>query len=110
MMKDPRSKAPPLRGIVCDFDGTLADSYAAIGASVNHVRAAHGLPPLPEAEVRRHVGRGMVHLLQHTVPDADVAADTARYRAHHPSVLRSGTRPLPGVAETLAFLQDQGIR
>ena len=38
----------PFRALLFDFDGTLADSYDAITASVNHVRSLHGLPPLPE--------------------------------------------------------------
>src|SRR5216684_4776747 len=98
------------RAIVFDLDGTLVDSYAAITASVNHVRAIHNLPPLSESEVRRHVGRGPVHLLRHTVPDIDLDADLARYKTHHPSVLRSGTHLLPGVAETLGALRDAGHR
>src|SRR5262249_15144063 len=76
--------------------------------SVNHVRAAHGLPPLDEPEVRRHVGRGPAYLLGHTVPGADLATDWPRYRAHHPSVLESGTRLLPGAAEALAALKLGG--
>jgi phosphoglycolate phosphatase len=98
------------QAILFDFDGTLADSYPAITASVNHVRAAHGLPPLPESEVRRFVGRGPDYLLQHTVPGGDPAQDLARYRAHHPSVLRAGTRLLPGAAETLKALHRAGLR
>lgn len=98
------------RAVLFDFDGTLADSYPAIAASVNHVRAAHRLPPLPESEVRRHVGRGPAYLLEHTVPGGDVPADVARYRAHHPSVMRQGTRLFPGVADTLAALQAAGLR
>ncbi|HYT89306.1 MAG TPA: HAD-IA family hydrolase [Gemmataceae bacterium] len=97
-----------LRAILFDFDGTLADSYAAITASVNHVRAAHGLPPLPEDEVRRHVGRGPAYLLEHTVPGADLATDWPRYRAHHPSVMESGTRLLPGAVEALAAVRRAG--
>src|ERR1700736_4352992 len=79
------------RAVLFDFDGTLVDSYPAITASVNHVRACRGRPPLAEAEVRKHVGRGPAYLLEHTVPGTDVEADLERYRAHHPSVLRSGT-------------------
>ncbi len=104
----PEARCP--RAVLFDFDGTLADSYPAITASVNHVRAAHGLPPLAEDEVRRHVGRGPKYLLEHTVPGADVEADTARYRAHHPSVMRHRTRLLPGVAETLARLDRAGLQ
>jgi len=67
--------------VLFDFDGTLADSYAAIAASVNHVRAHHGLPRLPEREVRRHVGRGPEHLLRQTIPGGDVPSDLDRYIA-----------------------------
>jgi 2-phosphoglycolate phosphatase len=101
--------AKPLRAVIFDFDGTLVDSYQAITASVNHVRAAHHLPPLSEPEVRRCVGRGPAYLLEHTVPGTDLDNDIARYRAHHPSVLRSGTRLLPGVAETLSILKKAGL-
>lgn len=99
-----------LKAVIFDFDGTLIDSYQAITASVNHVRAAHNLPPLSETEVRRCVGRGPAYLLQHTVPDTDLDQDLALYREHHPSVLRSGTRLLPNVAETLSALQKAGLR
>jgi len=97
-----------IRAVLFDFDGTLADSYDAITASVNHVRAAHGLAPLPESEVRRHVGRGMPCLLEHTVPGVDQPADQARYREHHPSVMLTGTRLLPGAAEALETLHRSG--
>ena len=98
-----------LKAVLFDFDGTLADSYAAITASVNHVRATHQLPPLAEAEVRRHVGRGPAYLLGHTVPGADVAVDWPRYRAHHPSVLESGTHLLPGATEAVTALKALGL-
>jgi 2-phosphoglycolate phosphatase len=96
-----------VKSVLFDFDGTLGDSYPAITASVNHVRAGHGLPPLPEPEVRRHVGRGPAYLLAHTV-GSSTPADLAAYRAHHPSVMFSGTRLLPGAAETLAALHRAG--
>jgi 2-phosphoglycolate phosphatase len=98
------------RAILFDFDGTLADSYAAIAASVNHVRAAHSLPPLAIAEVRKHVGRGPVHLMECTVGGTDLEADLAMYRVHHPTVMTSLTHLLPGVADTLTILLSWGIR
>lgn len=99
----------PYRAVLFDFDGTLADSYPAITASVNHVRAGYGLPPLSEPEVRRHVGRAAGYLLEHTVPAGTLEANLAAYRAHHPSVLRSGTRLLPGAAEALKALHEHGL-
>jgi phosphoglycolate phosphatase len=98
------------RAVLFDCDGTLVDSYPAITASVNYVRAAHGLPPLPEAEVRRHVGRGPAYLLTHTVPGTRLDEDLARYRQHHPSVLRSGTQLLPGAREVITALDAAGYR
>jgi phosphoglycolate phosphatase len=94
-----------LRAVLFDFDGTLADSYPAITASVNHVRVAHQLPPLSEDEVRRHVGRGANYLMEHTVGPGDVEADLALYRAHHPTVMLSGTRLLPGAREVITALK-----
>src|SRR5579884_651779 len=107
-----RIDCPPrlIRAVLFDFDGTLADSYAAITASINHVRAAHGLLPLSEDEVRKFVGRGPAYLLGHTVPGSDVDADYALYRAHHPAVMRAGTRLLPGAAELLVRLKELGLR
>jgi phosphoglycolate phosphatase len=96
--------------VLFDFDGTLADSYAAITASVNHVRAHHHLPPLGEPEVRHHVGRGPEHLLRNTVPGGDLPADLARYRGHHPSVMYEMTRLLPGAMEEITKLHRGGIK
>jgi phosphoglycolate phosphatase len=90
--------------VLFDFDGTLADSYGAIAASVNHVRARRGLAELTLDEVKQHVGRGPIHLLTHTVPSGDLETDLARYRAHHPSVMLAMTEFLPGVATLLPTL------
>ena len=97
------------RAALFDMDGTLVDSFDAIAASVNHVRGLHGLSPLPVDEVKRWVGRGAAFLLQHTAP-GDPDANVAAYRAHHPSVLHSGTRLLPGAGDLLRLLHGRGVR
>lgn len=93
-----------------DFDGTLADSYPAIAASVNHVRSLHGLPPLDVAEVRKHVGRGPTYLMAHTVGGDDPEGDLAHYKAHHPTVMDELTHLNPGVRDALATLRGWGVR
>ncbi len=98
-----------LRAVFFDFDGTLADSYDAIAASVNHVRARHRLPALPEPEVRVHVGHGVGHLLDGTVPGGDTDRDVALYREHHPSVMRELTRLLPGAISALDAMRQRGL-
>jgi 2-phosphoglycolate phosphatase len=95
--------------VLFDLDGTLVDSYPAIAASVNHVRARRGLPALSVDEVKRHVGRGPEHLLRHTVPGGDYEADLAVYRAHHPKVMGPLTELLPGAADTLRHLQRESV-
>src|SRR5262249_13152342 len=99
----------PLRAILFEFDCTLRDGYPVITASVNHVRASHGLPALSVDEVKIHVGRGLPFLLQHTVPGTNLEADAALYREHHASVLAMGTQLLPEVAHTLSQLHVRNI-
>jgi phosphoglycolate phosphatase len=99
-----------IRAALFDFDGTLADSFAAITASTNHVRQSYGLPPLPEEAVRRHVGLGLAHLLSELVPVAPPDEAIARYRAHHATVMLSETRLMPGVAETIPELARRGFQ
>jgi phosphoglycolate phosphatase len=101
---------PPFEAVVFDLDGTLIDSYPAIAASVNFVRAEHGLAPLSVAEVKQHVGRGPDYLLSHTVAGYVKEIDQARYRQHHPTVMFELTTLLPGAAEVLRALHEAGKR
>jgi phosphoglycolate phosphatase len=98
------------QAVLFDFDGTLADSYSAIAASVNHVRSLHGLPPLTVDEVRPHVGHGPLYLMERTVGGSDSEADLVKYRAHHPKVMNELTHLMPDTADTLAKLRGWGIR
>lgn len=100
----------PIRAALFDFDGTLADSFAAIAASTNHVRRSFGLSELSEAEVRGYVGHGLENLMEELCPGFDTAEAVRRYREHHPSVMASGTRLFPGVADTLHALHARGIK
>jgi HAD superfamily hydrolase (TIGR01509 family) len=99
-----------VRGIVFDLDGTLVDSFGAIAGSVNTARAALGLPPLPESEITRHVGRGLRQLLADLVgPDlADRAV--VLYREDHARTYLEHTKPLPGALEAVRRFHEAGIR
>jgi phosphoglycolate phosphatase len=99
----------PIRALLFDFDGTLADSFGAITASVNHVRAQFGHTAMTEAAVKDYVGYGLTNLVEKLVPDADPAQAVALYREHHPQVMLSGTRLFPGVETTLETLQNWGF-
>lgn len=99
-----------IRAALFDFDGTLADSFAAITASTNHVRERYGLPRVTEDVIREYVGLGLPNLMETMVPVAPTAEAVAVYREHHPSVMLAGTRLLPGVSETLPALHRAGVR
>jgi 2-phosphoglycolate phosphatase len=98
-----------MKAALFDFDGTLADSFVAITSSTNHVRASYGLPPLPQAEVRKYVGYGLTQLLADLVPGAPLDEAVARYRAHHETVMIAETRLMPGVAEVIPELARRGV-
>jgi phosphoglycolate phosphatase len=101
---------PRFRAVLFDFDGTLADSYAAITASVNHVLEHHGRPTLTEVQVRTLVGHGLENLMANILPGVEPKAAARLYREHHPTVMKSHTKLLPGVAEGLAALKEAGIK
>jgi phosphoglycolate phosphatase len=56
------------------------------------------------------VGHGPAHLIAQTVPLGRLESNLTQYRVHHPSVMRSGTKLFPGVAEGLARLKEFGLR
>ena len=99
-----------IRAALFDFDGTLADSFAAITSSTNHVREHFGLPALSESDIRSHVGHGLAHLMSVMVPNAPTAEAIALYRAHHETVMFALTRPMPGVEQTIPELARRGYR
>lgn len=100
----------PINAVLFDFDGTLADSFAAITASTNHVRASYGLPPMAEAEVRRYVGYGLDNLMADLVPGAPVDEAVATYRTHHATVMLTQTRLMPGAVEAIPELARRGLK
>jgi len=99
----------PIRAALFDFDGTLADSFAAITASTNYVRQSCGLPALAEAVVRRYVGFGLPHLMAELVPALDPEEAVRRYREHHAEIAETLTTLMPGVAETIPELRRRGL-
>jgi len=56
-----------LKAILFDFDGTLADSFQAIAASVNFIRQKVGKDSLAFPEIKKHVGYGLDQLLRNMV-------------------------------------------
>ncbi|MFZ1730236.1 MAG: HAD-IA family hydrolase [Bacteroidota bacterium] len=100
-----------LRLLICDLDGTLVDSFRDIAASCNLLLASIGAQPLPDAEIRPCIGRGVEFLVSgilsaagHTPSDAGPLL--VRYRAIYREHALDATQLYPGVRETLNVLSD----
>ncbi len=105
----------PTRAVIFDLDGTLLDSLADIGESVNTVLTERGYPAHPLASYRSFVGDGMTMLLRRVLPEADrdddatVAACVARLKEVYGGRSDRLTRPYDGIAELLDELEERGI-
>jgi phosphoglycolate phosphatase len=96
--------------VMFDLDGTLADTGKDLADAVNHTRAHFDLEPLPEELVFTHVGRGVEHLLRHSLPEDSIdhfqevmQVFLARYENH----LLDTTILYPGVHEVLDYFRDK---
>lgn len=98
-----------LRGVLFDFDGTLADSFEAIAESVNFIRIENQLPELGFEEIKSHVGHGLEHLMEKMLPGCNISQAKKAYHAHHKVHMKTRTRLYPHTKEFLNKLQHSGI-
>ncbi len=105
---------PAAQGVIFDLDGTLVDTLADIGAAMNAVLAARGLPIHPVPAYRAMLGWGMRRLVALALPaeaadsalqDAVVAEMMAEY-GRHPL---DRSRPYDGIPELVEALRRRGI-
>ena len=110
----PSSLPPDHSGpLLFDLDGTLTDTLADIGASVNHLRAvAGGLPPLDREGVKQIVGDGASALCERALAgsSAGLSADEAMeiYRSHHLEQCTREVTAYPGVLDALQRYRAAG--
>jgi phosphoglycolate phosphatase len=96
--------------VMFDLDGTLADTGKDLAEAVNHTRGHFNLEPLPEALVYSHVGRGVEHLLRHSLPEdsADRFQEVMRvFLARYENHLLDKTVLYPGVREALDYFREK---
>jgi len=105
---------PPTPVLLLDLDGTLVDSLPDLSAALNRLLEELGAEALPAAAVRSMVGDGARKLVERGLAaaalPADLATATTRFLELYGAALTVGTRPYPGVPETLARLCETGWR
>ena len=105
------------QAVIFDLDGTLVDSAADIGASLNWLLSGIGRRAVVRAEVVTWVGDGVAKLVERGleatggVPAADeLAALVARFTDHYEAHSAELTRPFSGVVAALEKLAAAGCR
>jgi len=101
--------------VVFDLDGTLVDSLADLGESMNSVLADLALPQHPLDAYRHYVGDGIRMLVVRALPEAArseavVTEAVARLRVTYGSRWDLKTRPYEGIADTLTRLIQHDAR
>jgi N-acetyl-D-muramate 6-phosphate phosphatase len=101
------------RAVLFDFDGTLADTAADLGAALNRLRAERGLPALSVSEVRPHASsgaRGLLRVGLGLMP-GDQAYESMReaFLRHYGAHICVETKLFPGISELLRQLGARGV-
>lgn len=98
------------RTVLFDLDGTLIDTGPLIIACFQHaLRQGLGVEVQPE-QLIPHFGEPLPVTMARFAPPERVPELVALYRQHQDRLHDRLTRPIPGVAEMLAALQQAGIR
>ena len=87
----------PIRAVLFDLDGTLADTAGEIALALARAFAEFGLAALPEAAVREMIGRGVAAVV-------DAAEVLARFERHYEATVGSSAQLYPSVRDGLARL------
>lgn len=96
--------------VIFDLDGTLADAYEAISASVNFTLQKLGHKKASYLKIRKAVGWGDRRLLAAFLPEKDIDAALLIYRRHHRVSLKKYSRLLPYSKGVLEYLRGNKIQ
>lgn len=101
------------RAVMFDLDGTLLDTLADLGDSMNITLEAHGFPAHDDRFYRKAVGDGAPQLVTRSLPPAArtptiIGTALRQMRAEYEKRWTMKTRPYDGIAMLLAELRRRG--
>ncbi|MFD1121134.1 HAD family hydrolase [Methylophilus flavus] len=103
-----------MQAVLFDLDGTLVDTAADLGYALNLQRQRHGLAFLPDAAMRPYASHGSKGLLEigFGLSPEDAAFNEMRteYLDLYTEVLTRQPVLFPGMSETLAAIEQQGLQ
>jgi phosphoglycolate phosphatase len=101
--------------IIFDLDGTLVDTAPDLLGALNAVLTLEGHEPVIPADLRHIVGHGARAMFEHAlvrtgapVTPERLKALTEQFLAYYRANIARGSRPFPGVPETLALFSGNG--
>ena len=103
----------PIRCVLFDLDGTLADTAPDLGRALNVLRVERGLRPMPVDELRSHVSHGARGMLEVGLgirpgePEFDALRD--RFLRLYEQDIAVDSRLFDGMHELLSGLEARGL-
>ena len=100
----------PIRAVLYDFDGTLADSTELIMRCYRHTMTTHLGECPPDEEWLSGFGTPLeTQIARFARSDEETAAMLVTYRDYQNVIHDELLRPFPGAAETVAELERRGV-
>lgn len=113
-------RGQPLRAVLFDLDGTLLDTAGDISLALRRAMAEHGWPAVPEADVRRMIGRGAPTLVTRAATSQGRTLEPALHAAvldrffHHYGALQTddevAAEPYPGARDAVHRVHAAGLK
>ena len=104
----------PIRAVILDLDGTIADTAIEIGLALNETLAESGFAVVSLEAATALIGRGVRSLVERALEEVNAVTDldraVERFERHYARIVGTRATLFPGVKEGLLALRAAGHR